>query len=54
MGEFETLMVSRQRQDSKQVTTYWHAPELGYLPVQISAVNDGEEVARLTIKRLAR
>lgn len=54
MGEFETLIVSRQRQDSKKVTTYWHAPELGYLPVQISEANDGEEIARLTIKTLAR
>lgn len=52
LGQFETLMISRQRDDSNKVTTYWHAPELGFLPVHISTAEDGAEVARLIIQKL--
>ncbi len=54
LGELETQMVSQQRPGSNKITTFWHASELGYLPVQISKTEDGAEVARLMIQQLTR
>ena len=49
-----TLAISRQRPDSSKATKLWHAPALGFLPVQVSRTKDGAETSRLTIERLSR
>jgi len=54
IGEQKALAVSRQRPQSKKTTTFWHAAELDFLPVQISRAKEGEEKSRLTIERLKR
>lgn len=54
IGEMAALAVSRQRPESKKATTFWHAPELDYLPAQVSRTKDGKEKSRLTIERLKR
>ncbi len=35
LGEFDTVVVERAQPDSERTTTFWFAPALGYLPVQI-------------------
>jgi hypothetical protein len=54
IGELATLAISRQRPDSSKATKLWHAPALGFLPVQVSRTKDGTETSRLTIERLTR
>jgi len=54
IGEFATVAVSRQRVHSSKETTFWHAPELDFLPVQVSRTKDGNEKSRLTLDRLKR
>lgn len=54
LGEFSTLAVSRQRLESNKITTYWYAPALDFLPVQVSRTKDGVEKNRLSIDRLQR
>lgn len=54
IGELTALSVSRQRPQSKKTTTFWHAPKLDFLPVQVSRTKDGAEKSRLTIDRLER
>jgi len=54
IGELTALAVSRQRPQSKKTTTFWYAPELDFLPVQVSRTKDGTEKSRLTIDRLKR
>lgn len=54
LGELTALAVSRQRPQSRKKTTFWHAPALDYLPVQISRAKEGTEKSRLTLDRLER
>ena len=54
IGELTVLAVSRKRPKSKKTTTFWHAPELDFMPVQISRAKEGTEKSRLTIERLKR
>ncbi len=54
IGRLKTLAVTRKRPNSRKATTFWHAPELQFLPVQISRTKDGSETARLIIQRLTR
>ena len=54
IGELATLAISRQRPDSSKAVKFWHAPTLGFLPVQVSKTKDGAETSRLTIQRLTR
>jgi len=54
IGELATLAISRQRPDSRKAMKLWHAPTLGFLPVQVSKTKDGAETSRLTIERLTR
>lgn len=54
IGELGTLAISRQRPDSRKAMKLWHAPTLGFLPVQVSRTKDGAETSRLTIERLTR
>lgn len=35
LGEFDTVIVERAQPGSERTTTFWFAPALGYLPVQI-------------------
>jgi hypothetical protein len=54
IGVLTALAVSRQRPQSKKTTTFWYAPELDFLPVQVTRTKDGTEKSRLTIDRLKR
>ena len=54
MGELATLSFVRQRPESSKAATFWHAPELDFLPVQVSRTKDGVEKSRLTLDRLKR
>jgi len=54
IGEMTAWAVSRQRPQSRKATIFWHAPELGFLPIQVSRTKDGAEKSRLTIERLKR
>jgi hypothetical protein len=54
MGKLATLSFARQRPESSKGATFWHAPELNFLPVQVSNTKDGEETSRLVIDHLAR
>ena len=35
LGTFDTILIRRERENSKRRTTYWCARELGFLPVKI-------------------
>jgi hypothetical protein len=54
LGLFSTIRVTRQRPQSRKATTFWHAPELDFLPVELSRTKGGAELSRLTIDRLTR
>lgn len=54
MGTLTALALSRQRPQSRKATVFWHAPELAFLPVQVSRTKDGKEKSRLIIERLKR
>jgi hypothetical protein len=51
-GELNTLVISRQRQGRETAVKLWHAPQLSFLPVQVSKLDQGEEVLRMTIREL--
>jgi len=54
LGKLATVRIGRQRQGSSRVTAFWYAPDLGFLPVQVANIEDGEVVLRLTIRNLKR
>lgn len=50
LGDLSTLRVSQRREGSSKITTFWFAPSLKYLPVQIVQEKKGKEVLRMTIE----
>ena len=50
LGDLHTVRVSQNRQNSTRITTFWLAPSLNYLPVQIAQEKKGKEILRMTIK----
>jgi hypothetical protein len=54
IGHLKTQAVMRKRPHSRKTTTFWHAPEWQFLPVQISRTKDRSETVRLIIRRLTR
>lgn len=54
IGTLTAQALSRQRPQSRKATIFWHAPEMDFLPVQVSRTKDGKETSRLIIERLKR
>lgn len=54
LGKLRTLRISSKKSDpdSDRVTTFWFAPSLGYVPVQIVSENDGKETLRMLLQEL--
>jgi hypothetical protein len=53
-GEFDTVVWSNQREGSDRLTRVWHAPALGYVPVQAVQYRKGKVESRLRLVRLER
>jgi hypothetical protein len=53
-GQFDTVVWASQRDGSKRVNRVWHAPELGYVPVQAIQYNKGRPDVQLKLVSLER
>ncbi|MFO1408539.1 MAG: DUF3108 domain-containing protein [Steroidobacteraceae bacterium] len=53
-GQFETVVWASQRDGSKRVNKVWHAPSLGYVPVQAIQYNKGRPDVQLKLVSLER
>ena len=53
-GEFDTVIWANQREGSDRLTRVWHAPALGYVPVQAEQHRKGKVESRLRLVRLER
>jgi len=53
-GKFETVIWASQRDGSKRVNRVWHAPSLGYLPVQAIQFNKGRPDVQMRLVGLER
>ena len=53
-GEFDTVVWANQREGSDRLTRVWHAPALGYVPVQAVQYRKGKAESRLRLVRLER
>jgi hypothetical protein len=53
-GKFETVVWASQRDGSKRVTRVWHAPSLGYVPVQAIQFNKGRPDVQMRLVGLER
>ena len=51
-GEFDTVKVTRVREDRDRQLIAWFAPELDWLPVRITQIDEGSTVARMDLRRL--
>lgn len=55
LGELDTVVYSSHRSDSnKRVIRMWHAPSLGFIPVQAERTKDGKREWFMTVKTLQR
>ena len=54
VGQFETVVWANQRDGSSRVTKVWHAPALGYVPVQAVQYRKGQAETRMTLLALSR
>lgn len=54
LGNLRTLRVTstRDNKDNDRITTFWLAPELGYLPVQVVHQNKGKETLRMLLEEV--
>lgn len=55
LGKLRTLRISSRRDkpgSEGDTTTFWFAPELGYLPVQMVRQEEGRETLRMTIQEV--
>ncbi len=50
MGTIRAVRINRQKAGSSRVTSFWFAPELDFLLVQISQNKEGSEILRMSIK----
>jgi Protein of unknown function (DUF3108) len=48
-GEYQVIKVARKDVKKKRTTTFWLAPELDYLPVQIEQTEPGKATISLTL-----
>ena len=53
-GQFETVVWASQRDGSKRVNRVWHAPQLGYVPVQAIQYNKGRPDVQRKLVALER
>jgi hypothetical protein len=53
-GEFDTVVWANQRDGSDRLTRVWHAPSLGYVPVQAVQYRKGKVESRLSLVHLER
>jgi hypothetical protein len=53
-GKFETVIWASQRDGSKRVNRVWHAPSLGYVPVQAIQFNKGRPDVQMRLVGLER
>jgi hypothetical protein len=53
-GQFETVIWASQREGSNRVNRVWHAPQLGYVPVQAIQYNKGRPDVQLKLVALER
>jgi hypothetical protein len=53
-GKFDTVVWANQRDGSNRVTKVWHAPALGYVPVQAVQYRKGQQETLMRLERLER
>jgi len=53
-GQFETVLWANQRDGSTRVTKVWHAPALGYVPVQAIQYRKGQAETQMKLLALER
>jgi hypothetical protein len=53
-GEFDTVVWANQREGSDRMTRIWHAPALGYVPVQAVQYRKGKAESLLRLVSLER
>lgn len=53
-GQFDTVVWANQRDGSTRVTRVWHAPELGYVPVQAVQYRKGQAEVQMKLLSLQR
>jgi len=53
-GQFDTVVWASQREGSTRVTKVWHAPSLGYVPVQAMQYRKGQPEVQMRLVALER
>ncbi|MCM2312533.1 MAG: DUF3108 domain-containing protein, partial [Steroidobacteraceae bacterium] len=53
-GQFDTVVWANQRDGSTRVTKVWHAPALGYVPVQAIQYRKGQAETQMKLVALVR
>ena len=53
-GQFDTVIWANQRDGSTRVTKVWHAPALGFVPVQAMQYRKGKEEVQMRLVALER
>ena len=53
-GQFEAVVWANQRDGSTRVTKVWHAPALGYVPVQAIQYRKGQAETQMKLVALTR
>jgi hypothetical protein len=53
-GQFEAVVWANQRDGSTRVTKVWHAPALGYVPVQAIQYRKGQAETQMKLIALTR
>jgi hypothetical protein len=53
-GQFDTVVWANQRDGSTRVTKVWHAPALGYVPVQAVQYRKGQAETQMKLLALTR
>jgi hypothetical protein len=54
LGEFDTVVWANQRDGSSRITRVWHAPELGFVPVQAIQFRKGRAEMQMQLVKLER
>jgi hypothetical protein len=52
LGEYDTVIWANQREGSSRVSKAWHAPSLGYVPVQAIQYRDGRAELEMRLIKL--
>jgi hypothetical protein len=54
LGRYETVIWASQRNGSDRIAKVWHAPALGYLPVQAIQFRKGKQLVQMKLVALER